>query len=178
MCGCCTLRTLRTLRIQKPYINPKKRISRPRFKLYPILIAQLKAQDTQLRLEHPQYPFHSNRKSSFSLDHQALHLDLDSPDLRRKITGLVGGNAGGNNRARNTGGTAEGQLAGDVDIRNVLVLAKERQVQNDGERGGVCGEDHQLGGSTVQGLGGLCMILLDLTRKIKEVYEPLAPFLI
>lgn len=47
----------------------------------------------------------------------------------------------------------ENTLAGDVDIRGVLVLAEQGQVQEDGERAGVGGEDDQLGGAAVEGFG-------------------------
>ena len=90
------------------------------------------------------------------LDHQTLDLVTDGANLGVQVTGLVGGDAGRNNGTRNTGSTAESQLAGDVDVRNVLVLAEERKVENDGERGGVGSENHELGGTAVEGLGGFC----------------------
>lgn len=46
-------------------------------------------------------------------------------------------------------------FTGDVDVRDVLVLAEKRQMQNNGEWGSVCGEDNDLAHTTVQSLGGL-----------------------
>ena len=43
-----------------------------------------------------------------------------------------------------------------------LVFAQQGQVQQDGERGGVGGQDDDLACSTVQGLGGLVCALLQL----------------
>jgi hypothetical protein len=94
-----------------------------------------------------------NSQDKFHLDHQPLNLDLDRADLSGKITSLVGGNASGNNGARNTSSTAQGKLAGHVDVWDVLVFAEEGEVQNDGEGSRVGGEDNELGGSAVEGFG-------------------------
>ena len=63
------------------------------------------------------------------LDHQALDLGLDGADLVGKLGSLVGGDAAGNNGAAHTGRATESDLAGDIDVGNVLVLAKQRKVQ-------------------------------------------------
>lgn len=40
-------------------------------------------------------------------------------------------------------------------VGGVLVLAEKRQVEEDGQRGGVGGEDDDLRDTSVEGLGGL-----------------------
>ena len=88
-----------------------------------------------------------------SLDHESLNLVLDGPDLAHQITSLVGSDTGRDHRTRHTSGPTQGKLAGDVDVGDVLVLSQERQVEQDGERGGVRGQDDNLSGSTIQSLG-------------------------
>lgn len=58
--------------------------------------------------------------------------------------------------------TAEGNLGGHVNVRGVLVLAQQRDVQEDGKRSGVGGEHDNLGGSTVESFGSLVGTLLEL----------------
>lgn len=97
------------------------------------------------------------------LDSQSLNLVLQSADLAHQVGGLVGGDGGSNNGAGDTTSTAKGDLRGDVDVGSVLVLGQERNVQEDGQRGGVGGKDNDLSGSSVQSLGGLVGTLLELT---------------
>lgn len=47
-------------------------------------------------------------------------------------------------------------------VWGVLVFAKKRQVEQDGQRSGVGSEDDDLGDTTVEGLGGLVGSLLQL----------------
>lgn len=47
-------------------------------------------------------------------------------------------------------------------IGSVLVLAEKRQVEKDGQRGGVGGQDDDLRDTSVEGLGGLVGTLLQL----------------
>lgn len=91
-----------------------------------------------------------------SLQHKSLDLVLEGADLAHQVTGLVGGDAGGDDGAGDTAGTAESELAGDEDVDAVLVLGQKGDVHDDGERGGVGGEDDQFGGTAVEGLGGCC----------------------
>lgn len=79
-----------------------------------------------------------------------------------KVSYLVGSDGGSNHSARHTASTAESHLRGDIDVRNVLVLAEEGQVQQDGEGRGVGGEDDDLRDTTVESLGGLVGTLLQL----------------
>lgn len=105
------------------------------------------------------------------LDLETLDLVLEGPDLLHEVGGLVGGDRASNDGARDTAGTAERHLARDVDVGDVLVLAKEGQVQQDGERARVRSEDDQLGDTAVEGLGGLVGTLLDLTCKSTSQYN-------
>lgn len=58
--------------------------------------------------------------------------------------------------------TAERNLGGHVDVGGVLVLAQQRNVQEDSKRSGVGSEHDNLGGSTVESLGSLVGSLLEL----------------
>lgn len=72
------------------------------------------------------------------LDHESLDLVLDGADLAHEVGGLVGGDGGGDDGAGDTAGTAESHLAGNVDVRDVLILSDEGQVEEDGEGLSVC----------------------------------------
>lgn len=101
--------------------------------------------------------------STGHLDHQSLDLVLERADLVHEIRRLVGGDAGRDDSARDTAGAAERSLRGDVDVWHVLVLAEEGEMEEDGERGRVGGEDDDLGDTTVERLGRLVGTLLQLT---------------
>ena len=88
------------------------------------------------------------------LDHHALNLVLQGTDLSHQVTSLVGGDASSDHRTRDTSRAAQGELAGDEDVAGVLVLTQERDVEQNGERGGVGREDDQLGSTAIEGLGG------------------------
>lgn len=88
------------------------------------------------------------------LDHETLNLVLDGADLAHKVTSLVGSDTGGDHRTGDTGGPTQGELAGDIDIRHILVLSKERQVKENGQGRGVGSQDDDLSSSAVKGLGG------------------------
>jgi hypothetical protein len=94
------------------------------------------------------------------LDLQTLDLVLEGADLAHEVRGLVGGDGRGDDGAGDTAGTAKSHLGGDVDVGHVLVLAQEGQVEEDGQGGGVGGEDDDLGDTTVEAVGawvsGLC----------------------
>ena len=89
-----------------------------------------------------------------ALDHEPLNLVLDGPDLSHEVASLVGGDASSDHRTRDTSRAAQGELAGDEDVAGVLVLTQERDVEQNGERGGVGREDDQLGSTAIEGLGG------------------------
>lgn len=89
---------------------------------------------------HPLKPRYDCLRISESLvlDHQALHLLLQRPDLSHKVTGLVGGDARCNHVATNTAAASQRHLARNVNVRHVLVFAKKREVENDCQRRSVC----------------------------------------
>lgn len=109
------------------------------------------------------------------LDHEPLDLVLQAADLVHQVAGLVGSDASGDDSTANTTGTAKGSLGGHIDVGHVLVLAQQRQVQQDGERSGVGSQDDDLGNTTVQRLGGLVGTLLQLlvVRRLLDNVEDL-----
>lgn len=57
-----------------------------------------------------------------TLDGKSLDLVTEGLDLASELGGFVGGDAGGDDRAADTTGATKEGLAGDVDVRNALVL--------------------------------------------------------
>jgi len=98
------------------------------------------------------------------LDHQALNLVLEGTNLAHKITLLVGGNRAADHSAGDTASTSEGHLGWNINVGCVLVLAQQRQVKQDCERRGVCGQDDNLTDTTVESLSCLVGTLLQLAR--------------
>lgn len=98
------------------------------------------------------------------LDHETLDLVLEGADLVHEVRSLVGGDGSGDDGARDTAGTTKSHLGGDVDVWDVLVLAEEGQVHEDGEGSSVSGQEDDLGDTTVEGLGGLVGTLLHCER--------------
>lgn len=107
----------------------------------------------------------------YSLDHESLDLVLQGLDLVHQVTGLVGGDAAGDNGTADTACSAQSTLGGDVaegwsvhcDILGsrlhshvwyVLVLGEKRQVEENGQGSSVCGEDDNLRDTAVQCLCG------------------------
>lgn len=64
---------------------------------------------------------------------------LDRVNLALELASLVGRDGRSDDRARDAAGTAEGGLGGDEDVGDVLVLAEEREVEQDLDRLGVYG---------------------------------------
>lgn len=87
------------------------------------------------------------------LDHETLDAVLQLSDLRHQIARFVGGDGSRNDGARDTAGATKSSLAGNIDVRDVLVLSQKRQMEEDGERRGVGGEHNDLRGTAVEGLG-------------------------
>jgi len=96
------------------------------------------------------------------LDQQSLNLVLDNPDLGLQLTRLVGSDTGADNGPAHTACSAQGDLAGYEDVGDVLVLTEKWEVEENLEGLGVGGEDDELGGPTVEGLGGFVGSLLEL----------------
>ena len=96
------------------------------------------------------------------LDHESLDLILQASYLVHEVRCFVGGNTGTDDSPGNTAGTSEGGLAWNIDVWNVLVLAQEWKMEENGERSSVCGEDDDLADTTVEGLGSFVGTLLEL----------------
>lgn len=96
------------------------------------------------------------------LDSQTLHLVLESLDGAGQIACLVGGDAGSDHSTANTAGAAQGNLAGHEHVRRVLVLTQEGNVQQNSQGVGVGGEDGNLAGVAIEGLGDFVGTLLGL----------------
>ena len=79
-----------------------------------------------------------------------------------QLTRLVGSDTGADNRPAHTARSAQGDLAGDEYVGDVLVLTEKWEVEENLEGLGVGGEDDELGGPTVECLGGLVGSLLEL----------------
>lgn len=106
------------------------------------------------------------------LDGKTLDLVAEGLDLARELAGLVGVDGRGNDGAADAAGAAEQRLAGDVDVGRALVLAQQRDVQQDRERLRVGGQDGNLAGAAVQRLGHLVGALFGLAnvrRRLQEV---------
>lgn len=78
--------------------------------------AELPSHQTKTSNSRPEHP------SPHDLDHESLHLVADSTDLSGEVASLVGGDAGGNHGAGDTSGTAQGELAGDINVTNPHTL--------------------------------------------------------
>lgn len=97
-----------------------------------------------------------------ALHSSALDLLANSLNLARQVGSLVGGDADGDDWARDTSSTAQSKLGRHVDVRGVLVLGQERDVEDDRERGSVGSQDDELAGAAGEGLGGLAGRVLEL----------------
>lgn len=112
--------------------------------------------------------------STLRLDGKSLDLVAEGLDLASELGSLVGVDRGSNDRTADTTGAAEHVLAGDVDVGSALVLAQEGNVQQDGEGLGVGGQDGNLAGTAVQGLGDLVGSLLglaDVSGRLEEIED-------
>lgn len=61
-------------------------------------------------------------------NHQSLHLVLDRPDLILEVRAGIRGNGHRNDLPAHTTCATESDLRWDVDVRNVLVFAEEREM--------------------------------------------------
>ena len=86
---------------------------------------------------------------------QSAKSHLDSLNLGVQLSGLVGCDGSGDDGSGDTASSSEGSLAGDEDVRDVLVLAQEGQVKDNLDRLDVGGHDDELADTSVKGLGGL-----------------------
>lgn len=122
-----------------------------------------RSHDTSCLLSKPGFPvLPGDDQVSRLLNGEALDLVAHGADLTGQLTGLVAGDASGDDGAADTTGASKVHLAADVDVGNVLVLAKEGDVQQNSQRVGIGGEDDELGDTTVEGLGRFVGSLLEL----------------
>lgn len=87
-------------------------------------------------------------------DQESLDLIFQGPDLAHEVAGLVRRDARGDDGATDAAGSSERHLGRHVHVRHVLVLGEQRQMEQDGQRGRVRGQDDDLGFAAVEGLGG------------------------
>ena len=111
---------------------------------------------------HATYHYQAGTISLHCLKKQLLNLLLDGVDLGLDLRTLVLGNTGTNDWPGDATGTAQSLLGADKHVGDVLVLAQQRNVQQNLQGLAVCGQHNELSLSTVQGLGGLVGSLSDL----------------
>ena len=70
--------------------------------------------------------------------------------------------AGSHDVSRDATSSTEVGLLSDVHVGHVLILAQERQVEDDFEGLGIGGEDNQIGQTAIQTFGGLISTFLQL----------------
>ena len=91
----------------------------------------------------------------------------------------LGENGNGDDVSGDTASTAEVSLLSNVDVWHVLIFAQERQVEDDLKWFGIGGDDHEVGNTSVEGLGSLIGTLLQkfeilsLVEQIKDLFSNL-----
>jgi hypothetical protein len=80
-------------------------------------------------------------KSPFEITKIKKRTYLQGPDLAHEVASLVTGDAASNHRTSNATGTAKRHLARDVHVGYVLILAEERQVEQNSERRSIRSQD-------------------------------------
>lgn len=93
------------------------------------------------------------RISRSFLDNETLDLVLHFPDLSSQLRGIVGSDASSDDGAGDTTCASKCGFGWDVDVGYVLVFAEEGEMEEDGEWAGVCGENDDLGNTSVERLG-------------------------
>lgn len=91
---------------------------------------------------------------SAGLLHETFDGSLEVLDLVVELTLAVGLDGAGDHGAGDSAGVSEGNLAGDEYVVHVLLLADQRQVQQDLERLSVGGQNDEVSLLAVQGLSG------------------------
>ena len=86
----------------------------------------------------------------------------DGDDLRRELGSVIGQDGARHDGAGHAAGSSEGNLGGDKDVRDVLVFAQQRQMEEDLQGLGVGSHDNQVSDTSVESLGGLVGALLQL----------------
>jgi hypothetical protein len=107
-------------------------------------------------------PSHSHNPNPNPLNQQPLDLVLNSPDLILQLRRLVARDTSRDDGAANTARAPEGDLGGHEYVGDVLVLAEQRQVQQNLQRLGVGGHHDELADAAVERLGRFVGALLQL----------------
>jgi len=94
--------------------------------------------------------------------HELLNVQLDCVNLGLEFSGLIRRHARSNDGAGDTASTAECSFGWNEDIWDILVLAQQRQVQQNLQRFRVCREDDELRNAAIQRLRGLIRTLFEL----------------
>lgn len=89
-----------------------------------------------------------------SLRHDTLDGGLEVLDLVIELTLAVGLDGAGNDGTGDSASVSEGNLAGDEDVVDVLLLADQRQVQQDLDGLSIGGQNDEVSLLAVQGLSG------------------------
>merc|ERR1719382_1524332 len=92
---------------------------------------------------------------SLPLKQQLLNLLLDGLNLRLDLRALILSDTGSNDRSAHTTSSSERLLGSDEHVGDVLVLAEERDVEQDLQGLRVSRHDDKLRLSSVESLGGL-----------------------
>lgn len=85
---------------------------------------------------------------------QSLNGHLNRLNLRFELRPLLYGDWGSDDRARHPAGPAQGLLGPDKHVRDVLVLAEQRQVEDDLQWFSISGHHNKLSDASVQGFRG------------------------
>jgi hypothetical protein len=108
-----------------------------------------------------------------------LEGSLEALNLLGNLTPVVGLDGAGDDGTRDTAGTAESGPVLDVNVRDVLVLAKEGKVKEDLEGLSVRSKDNKGSVTLVEGLGGLVGAAAELLQvsslldKVKDLQRQL-----
>lgn len=87
-------------------------------------------------------------------DEEPLDGRLQGLDLRPELRALFNGDGGGDDGPGHATRATQGLLGAHEDVRDVLVLAQQRQVEDDLQRLCVRRHHDELRDPTVQGFGG------------------------
>lgn len=95
---------------------------------------------------HAGHCYSCSTRDASILNHQTLNLVLERTDLGSQITALVRCNAGGNDAAADSTGSAQRNSAGNVDVGNVLVFCQQGKMEKDRQRSGIWWEERSVSG--------------------------------
>lgn len=103
-------------------------------------------------------------RTNSKLNEQTLNLVLHLLDLVLELGSIIAGYRCSNDRARHSTSTSKSSLGGDENVGDVLILAQQRQTENNLDGAGVSSHDDKLRDTSVEGLGGLVSSLLELAQ--------------